>query len=114
MRACCPRQAIAVTEYGAEADRDGPIEEKGTFAFQTSFIQTHLGIHAQMPWLSGSSYWTLREFRVRPDWEGGNPKPIGDAMHRKGVITYDGVDKPAFAALQEIYRATEQIGPPPR
>ena len=114
VRACYPRHAIAVTEFGAEADREGPVEEKGTFAFQTSFVQTHLGIHGQLPWLSGSSYWTLREFRVRPDWGGGNPKPIGDGMHRKGLITYDGVDKPAFGALQELYRSTQQIGPPPR
>ena len=31
-RACYPDKALMVTEFGAEANRDGPIEEKGTWA----------------------------------------------------------------------------------
>ena len=30
VRACYPKQALMVTEFGAEANRDGPVEEKGT------------------------------------------------------------------------------------
>ena len=51
-----------VTEFGAEANRDGPVEEKGTWAFQQDFVNYHLGIYAQKPWLSGAVYWALNEF----------------------------------------------------
>ena len=64
-----------VTEFGAEANRDGPVEEKGTWAFQQDFVNFHLATYAQKPWLSGALYWALNEFRVRPGWEGGNPRP---------------------------------------
>ena len=64
-----------VTEFGAEANREGPVEEKGTWAFQQDFVNFHLGVFASKPWLSGAIYWALNEFRVKPDWEGGNPRP---------------------------------------
>ena len=35
-----------VTEFGAEANRDGPPEEKGTYAFQQEFVNYHLGVYA--------------------------------------------------------------------
>ena len=36
-----------VTEFGAEANRDGPVEEKGTWAFQQDFVNFHLATYAQ-------------------------------------------------------------------
>ena len=39
VRACYPEQAIMITEFGAEANRDGPVEEKGTWAFQQDFVE---------------------------------------------------------------------------
>jgi beta-glucuronidase len=109
VRQCYPNKAIAITEFGAEANRDGPVEEKGTYAFQQDFINFHLGVYATKPWLSGAIYWTLEEFRVRPDWEGGNPRPT-PPIHQKGVISFDGVKKPGFFDLQRNYLATQQIG----
>jgi beta-glucuronidase len=47
---------------------------------------------------------------VRPTWDGGNPRP-SPPIHTKGLITQDGVRKPAFFELQRIYRATQQIAP---
>jgi beta-glucuronidase len=75
VRRCYPRHAIMVSEFGAEANRDGPVEEKGTWGFQQEWINFHLGVFASKPWLSGALYWALNEFRVKPDWEGGNPRP---------------------------------------
>ena len=43
--ACIPtirRQALFVTEFGAEANRSGPVGEKGTFEFQRDFLAYHL------------------------------------------------------------------------
>ena len=36
------KQAIMVTEFGAEANRDGPIDERGTYEFQSQFVTSQL------------------------------------------------------------------------
>jgi beta-glucuronidase len=109
MHACYPNKAMVITETGAEANRDGPEEEKGTYAFQTDFADFHFGVYATKPYLSGAIWWGLQEFRVRPTWDGGNPRP-SSPVHTKGLITQDGVRKPAFFELQRIYHATQQLG----
>jgi beta-glucuronidase len=110
LRACYPRQALMVTEFGAEANRDGPVEEKGTYAYQQDFINYHLGVYAHKPWLSGAIYWALNEFRVRPAWEGGNPRPT-PPLHQKGLLHYGDLSrKPAWTDLQRNYATTKQFG----
>jgi beta-glucuronidase len=110
VRGCYPKQAVMITEFGAEANRDGPVEEKGTWAFQQDFVNFHLATYAQKPWLSGAIYWALNEFRVRPGWEGGNPRPTSP-LHQKGLLRYgDFSRKPAWADLQRNYAATKQFG----
>jgi beta-glucuronidase len=109
-RACYPDKALVVSEFGAEANRDGPVEEKGTWAFQSDWINYQLGVIGSKPWLSGAVYWALNEFWVRPGWEGGNPRPVSP-VHQKGVVTYDGVRKPAWAEIQRWYKATQQFVP---
>ena len=103
-RACYPRQAIMVSEFGAEANRDGPAEEKGTFTFQRDFVNFHLGVMDSKPWLSGALYWALNEFRVRPNWEGGNPRP-SPPVHQKGLLTYDQARKPAWEDVRRAFGA---------
>jgi beta-glucuronidase len=112
VRRCYPNKAIAVSEFGAEANRIGPVEEKGTFAFQQDFVNFHLNTYATKPWLSGAIYFALQEFRVRPNWDGNNPRPH-PPYHEKGLVTFDGAPKPAFADVQRLFRATPQIGPAP-
>jgi beta-glucuronidase len=109
VRRCYPRHAIMITEFGAEANRDGAAEDKGTYAFQQDWVNYHLGVFATKPWLSGALYWAINEFRVRPEWEGGNPWSI-PPIHQKALITYDGQLKPAFADVQRWYRGTSQFG----
>jgi beta-glucuronidase len=112
VRACYPRKAIMITEFGAEANRDGPVEEKGTYQYQQDFVNYHLGVYATKPWLSGAFYWALEEFRVRPGWEGGNPRP-DPPLHQKGLLRFaDRSKKPAWFDVQRLYAATQQIGPP--
>jgi beta-glucuronidase len=111
VRQCYPDKALFVTEFGAEANRDGPVEEKGTYQHQVDFVNFHLGVYETKPWLSGALYWTLQEFRVRPGWEGGNPWP-NSPLHQKAVLFYDGSKKPAFADIQRRFKATQQIGAP--
>ncbi len=52
----------------------------------------------------------INEFWVRPGWDGGNPRPISP-IHQKGLITYDGVRKPAWADVQRAYTTTQQFIP---
>ena len=42
-----PRQALFVTEFGAEANQAGAATEKGTFDFQAEFLDYHLRVFAQ-------------------------------------------------------------------
>ena len=111
VHACYPKKAVVVTEFGAEANRNGPVEEKGTFAFQSDFVNYHLGVYATKPWLAGAIYWALEEFRVRPNWNGGNPRP-NSPIHEKGLISFAGVRKPAFAEVQRLYKGVDQVAGP--
>jgi beta-glucuronidase len=109
VRACYPKKALMISEFGAEANRDGPLEEKGTYSYQQDFVNYHLGVYATKPWLSGAIYWALQEFRVRPNWDGGNPHP-DSPIHAKGLLAFDGTKKPAWFDVQRLYRATPQLG----
>ena len=111
LRRCYPDDAIMVTEFGAEANRDGSVEDKGTYAFQRDFVNYHLSVFATKPWLSGALYWALNEFRVRPEWDGGNPFPASP-IHQKALMHYDGTLKPAWTDVQRWFRATDQFGEP--
>src|SRR4051794_29442533 len=108
VHACYPKKAIFVSEFGAEANRDGPVEEKGTFAFQDDFINYHLNVFNSLPWLNGAIYWAIQEFRVRPDWDGGDPHP-NPPIHEKGLITFDGRLKAAYGIVQKAYLGTQQL-----
>ena len=108
VHACYPEKAVLVSEFGAEANRSGPVEERGTFEFQSDFANYHLGVYATKPWLAGALYWALGEFRVRPGWEGGNPR-AQPPTHQKGLISFSGQRKPAFAEVQRLFRAVDQV-----
>lgn len=111
VRACYPDKAVMITEFGAEANRNGPVEEKGTFEFQQDFIRYHMATYASKPWLTGAVYWALREFRVRPGWEGGNPRP-NPPVHEKGLLRFgDSSKKPAWFDMQQLIAQTPQLEP---
>jgi beta-glucuronidase len=108
VHACYPTKALFISEFGAEANRDGPVEEKGTYAFQQDWINFNLGVFASKPWLNGAIYWAIQEFRVRPDWDGGNPRPA-PPIHQKGLVTLDWQKKPAWASMVAAFHATQQF-----
>jgi beta-glucuronidase len=111
-RSCYPHQAMFVSEFGFEANRTGPVEEYGTYAFQSDAIAYHLAAFAQRPWLAGAIYWALQDFVCRPLWAGGNPLPDPPFFH-KGLVDLQGNVKPTFAGVQRALRATVQVGGPP-
>ena len=60
----------------------------------------------QLPFMNGAIYWTLREFAVSPGWTAASPCRAGDrpdGLHHKGLIAYDGTEKPAFAVAQQLF-----------
>jgi beta-galactosidase/beta-glucuronidase len=104
-----PRQALFVTEFGAEANRDGPISEKGTFDFQADFLAYHLGVYANRPFINGALVWILRDFRVKPFYDGGNPIP-DPPNNRKGLVDLTGTKKPAFEVVRRLFGGSRNAG----
>ncbi len=112
LRACYPTKALMVSEFGFEANRPGPVEERGTYAFQSDSLAYHLGVFATKPWLSGAMYFALQDFAARPGWTGGDPLP-DPPFHQKGIFDYAGNPKPAASVLSSIYHVAVQVGPAP-
>jgi beta-glucuronidase len=103
-----PGQALVMSEFGAEATLNGPATQKQTFAFQTRYVEQTLATVATLPFLSGAIYWTLREFAVKPHWNGGPARPgiPRNSIHHKGLIAYDGQPKPAFDVAAQLFSQT--------
>jgi beta-glucuronidase len=98
-----PEQALFVTEFGAEANRPGPATEKGTFEFQRDFLGFHLDVIGKMDFLNGALVWILRDFRVKPGYDGGNPVPR-PPYNTKGLVDETGARKPSFDAVRQLFR----------
>jgi beta-glucuronidase len=111
-RACYPNKGLFITEFGFDANRDGPVEERGTYAFQANTVAYHLGVYASKPWLSGAFYFLLQDAATFPAYQGGNPWPTPPS-DAKGLVNLDGTLKPAFAIVAASYKATQQIAPAP-
>ena len=103
-----PELALFVTEFGAEANREGDADQKGTYAFQSDLIRHHVGVYRRKDYLNGAIAWILRDFRVRPDWEGGNPTP-DPPWNQKGLTDQRWRKKPAFATAAALYRSVRPI-----
>lgn len=101
-----PKASLFITEFGAEANRNGPATERGTYQFQTRWMLTHLGIYKSRKYINGAIGWALRDFRVNPVWNGGNPKP-SPPWNKKSLIDQNGVFKPAWFPVSKSYRATK-------
>jgi len=108
MRRLYPASAMIVTEFGAESTHAGPADVKETYAFQQRFVGDTLGVIDELPFMSGAIYWTLREFAVKPDWDGGAQRKgvPRDAIHNKALITYSGKRKPAWNVAEHAFART--------
>ena len=112
VRACYPHQAIMVSEFGFDAGRSGPVEERGTYQFQADAAAFHLHVFATKPWLSAALYFDLNDAAVKASYTGSNPWPDPPWLE-KGLVDRFGHLKPAFAVVASIYHHTRQIAPPP-
>lgn len=110
-RNCYPNKALFVSEWGVDANRPGPVEERGTYSFQTNTDLFDLSVYASKPWLSGTTYFTMQDFAARPGWAGGNPLGTPPLV-QKGLVDLQGQLKPAFGPIASVDNATVQIAPP--
>jgi beta-glucuronidase len=100
-----------VSEFGFDGNRNGPVEEYGTYQFQANMLAYDLGVFASKTWLSGAILQTLQDFYAYPGYDGANPWP-DPPVNQKGLIDQNGNEKPAFAVVSARYGSTVQIGPP--
>jgi beta-glucuronidase len=110
VRACYPNQGLFVTEFGFDANRNGPVEERGTYQFQANAAAYHLAVFASKPWLSGAIYFLLQDSISFVSYTGGNPWPDPPFLH-KGLLDFQGNQKPAWGMVASSYRRTRQIAP---
>jgi beta-glucuronidase len=111
IHAANPNLPLVVTEYGAEAVRSGPVEQKGSFEFQTRFAIDHLRVHASKPYVNGSIWWALRDFRVHPQWAGGAPDGwTTPPWHNKSLIEEtNGRKRPVYFEMRKRWRKTKPL-----
>jgi beta-glucuronidase len=107
-----PNLPLVITEYGAEAALHGAVEQKGTFEFQRQFAVDHLRVHASKPYVNGSIWWALRDFRVHPKWAGGAPEGYRQPpWHNKSLIEENNGRKDVYFDLRKRYRTTKPMLP---
>lgn len=111
LHACYPSQALMISEFGFEGNRDGPVDQRGTYQNQANQAQYHLGVFDSKRYLSGAIWFALQTFAAHPGWTGGDP--LGDPPWvQKGEIDQYGNPTPLFGTIQSIYQSTGQIAPP--
>jgi beta-glucuronidase len=109
-RACYPNKALFVTEFGFDGNRNGPVEEYGSYQFQANMLAYHLGVFASKPWLAGALVQILQDFASYPGYNGANPYP-NTSINGKGLVDQRGGLKPAFSVVSQIFHSTTQVGP---
>ena len=111
LHSCYPTKPLMITEFGFEGNRNGPVEERGTYQFQSAAAAFHLGVFASKPYIAAAMWFALQDFPAHPGWTGGNP--YGDPPFvQKGEIDINGQPRqPLFNTIQSIYQSTQQIAP---
>jgi len=109
MHAYYPNLALFITEYGAESNRHGAVDEKGTYEFQDDWLSFQNSVFDSKPFVNGAIVWILRDFKVRPGWDGGNPF-TGAPYNQKGLLDPNGAEKPAYPMLERIYQNVQRAG----
>jgi beta-glucuronidase len=109
-RACYPNKALFVTEFGVDGNRYGPVEERGTYEFQSNTLAYDLAVFATKQWLSGAVDWILQDWVSWPGWAGDNPRG-NPPFVTNGLFDLFGHPKPAFSVVSTVFHATREIAP---
>ena len=109
LRACYPHQALAISEFGFDGARNGPVEERGTYAFQANAVAYHLGVFATKKWLAGAVYFLLTDSVSTPGYTGGDPFPSPPLL-LKGLLGFNGAQKPAWSVAATTFARSRRAG----
>lgn len=106
-----PRKVLIVSEFGGEANYLNQKGLPGGYDFQARLLRTHITTYAQLSYLSGMLVWDLRDFAVAPSFAGGSIRhavasiQLVRGLNQKGLISYEGSPKPAFAVVRNAFQA---------
>jgi beta-glucuronidase len=110
VHAANPNLPLMITEFGAEALRDGPATQPGSRQFQRRYMLQHLRIHASKRFVAGSIAWALRDFRVDPTWTGGAPRAwASPPWNNKSPIEESNERKPVYFDLRKRWRRSKAL-----
>ena len=110
VHAANPNLPLMITEFGAEALRDGPATQPGSRQFQRRYMLQHLRIHASKRFVAGSIAWALRDFRVDPTWTGGAPRAwASPPWNNKSAIEESNERKPVYFDLRKRWRRSNAL-----
>ncbi|MDX6689594.1 MAG: beta-galactosidase [Solirubrobacteraceae bacterium] len=105
-----PDKPIVITELGAIGSRAEP--SPGVFGglhFQANLLARRIAGLRGAPGLSGMIVWSLRDYALRPDFDGGSVlklRPdlrVTPGLNEKGLYDYAGRPKPALAAVRRAF-----------
>ncbi|ADV42628.1 glycoside hydrolase family 2 TIM barrel-domain containing protein [Bacteroides helcogenes] len=93
-------QGYAPLDSIEAADRNGDWSE----SYIIRLFDWHLKEQEQMPWLTGSAFWTFKDFStpLRPE----NPIPY---VNQKGVVQRDGTPKESYYVFQSYWAKTPML-----
>ena len=112
VRACYPTKAIMITEFGFDADRDGPVEERGTYAFQANSVAFHLGRVRDQAVAVGGDVLRAPGLRGVPDLLGRRPPP-GPALQPEGLVDFPGTEAGVVGGVADLpLDAADRSEPP--
>jgi beta-glucuronidase len=110
LHAANPNLPLMITEFGAEAAREGPAAQRGSYQFQRRFVIDHLRIHGSKDFVAGSIHWALRDFRVDPTWLGGAPRAWGTPpWNNKSLIEEYDARKDVYFDVRKRWRKTRPL-----
>ena len=110
-------KVLIVSEFGAEANYLNPNPVPGSYDFQSRLLTTHISTYRTMPYLSGMLVWDLRDFAVSPTFAGGSIRhavahiSLVRGLNQKGLISYEGVKKVGFTAVQQAFASLAKASP---
>ena len=105
-----PRKVVAITEFGAEANRQNPAAAPGGVEYQARLLAEHIAAYRADPRLGGMLVWNLQDFALTPRFDGGSIRRelpgirLRRGINQKGLFTYGGEPKPAALAVARAFR----------
>jgi beta-galactosidase/beta-glucuronidase len=109
LHALFPAKVVAITEFGAEANRQNAAAAPGGLGYQARLLAEHIAAYRADPRLDGMLVWNLQDFALTPRFAGGSIRSVlpgirlRRGINQKGLFTYGGEPKPAAAVVARAF-----------